>query len=178
MTDQAADCIHTWHQPRPSRVGARYSRRWETACRCMSLSLKRQATRFVVSELLHVSGLRIRGGWARDNPVPCAPGFSRVAREADSITGRRSASTPCRTRKRPAAVCRSKALPVRSARPARPRPSRVGVPLLSSTGNSSLPCRASSPCGACIVARCPFSEGRSRSLGYPSRYCVDRQQCR
>ena len=30
------------------------------------------------------------------------------------------------------------------------------------TGNSSPPCVASSPCGVCIVARCPFSAGEER----------------
>jgi signal transduction histidine kinase len=29
-------------------------------------------------------------------------------------------------------------------------------------GNSSPPCVASSPCGVCIVARCPFSVGEER----------------
>jgi hypothetical protein len=47
---------------------------------------------------------------------------------------------------------------VRRARPhpARPRPSLVDVSL-TSMGNSSPPCCASSPCGICIVAHCPFS---------------------
>ena len=78
----------------------------------------------------------------------------------DGIAGRRS-----RIHTLPGLGDDSPTFPVRRARPthpARPRPIRVDVTLLSSMGNSSPPCVASSPCGVCIVARCSFCVGEER----------------
>ena len=76
--------------------------------------------------------------------------------EAASITGRRSASTPAGLGNDPPT------LPVRYARPARTKASRVDVTLLCRWETSSLPCVASRPCGVCIVAGCSFCVGEER----------------
>src|SRR6516225_387968 len=93
-------------------------------------------------------------GRTKISTVPSAPGFPQL-REACLASSRGGAVHPH------PAVCRRKALPVRRVRPlAQGQP--IDVTLLSSMGNNSPPYVASSPCGVCIVARCPFCVGEER----------------